>query len=133
MTKKQQIYRKILLKAIHVSPRYVNFYVSHRNEWEEFLWEHFGVKSSAKLNIDNLRELRAYMDFEKDSLNKINNNKITKNQLELLVSLWENYAQNKTKEALLKWIQNKFNVRYLKLEYISKKDASWIIGVLRKF
>lgn len=137
LTLKQQAYRKMLLKQIHLSPRYINYYKDSRDEWQEFLKEHFGVTSSAKLSIDNLKELNSYLYFKKDSLKPIqeptNNTLATPLQCKKIKELWCEWANDKSDIALLSWLGKKFKTYHLRLETISRIDAGKIIAVLKGF
>lgn len=133
LTPKQQAYRKNLLTKIHLSPRYVNFYKDNKDEWVALLDKHFGVQSSAKLKIDNLVELMDYCNFKRSNLPIFKKWHITMAQAKYMRELWQDYANDKSDEALLRWILNKFKVAYIKIDLIKRRDGAMIISVLRGF
>ncbi|GHS88141.1 hypothetical protein FACS189487_05720 [Campylobacterota bacterium] len=59
MTDKQSDYRKELLKNIHLTKAYQ---IKRENDaWQDFLHINFGVETSAKLGIDELKSLLDYL------------------------------------------------------------------------
>lgn len=133
LTQKQQAYRKMLLKKIHLSKRYINFYKDNKDEWAILLNKHFGVQSSAKLKIDNLVELLDYCNFKRENLPIFKEWHITNAQAKYMRDLWQNYANDKNDEALLSWILKKFKKAYIKIDLIKREDGAMIISVLRGF
>lgn len=135
MTKKQEIYRKLLLRQIHLSPRYTNFYKDERDEWQSFLMSKFAVKTSAKLSIANLEELLRYMSFKSESITPRIEllDKATKKQCELLRGLWSEWAKDISDEAILNFIGRKWKKYYIKLEYIPKADIRTYIAIIKNF
>lgn len=60
MTAKQKAYRLALLKKIHIHKEYQRLHAN--GEWEEWLLEKFGVKSSKFLRIDQLLDVIALLE-----------------------------------------------------------------------
>ena len=54
LTDKQVAYRKQLIKRVHISQRYTNYYREDQEAYRSMLLDHFGVDSSAKMNITQL-------------------------------------------------------------------------------
>lgn len=130
-TKAQQKLKKSLIKALHISKRYVNYYKDSENEYRELLKKHFGVKSSKELSIDNLIALVEYFNFKRDKL-EIKVDKATKNQILTLKKLWKDYARDKSDRALI-WFLKKYNGSLvIKPEDISFKAAQKAIIALKK-
>jgi len=66
MTEKQKRYRLELLAKIHVHP--IHAILSDMGDWREWLYASFGVRSSAKLSIS---ELKATLDMMKPNAEQI--------------------------------------------------------------
>lgn len=133
LTPKQQAYRKILLKQIHLSPRYVNFYKENRKEYEEMLSKHFGVVSAANLSINNLQELNNYLCLKKPTLDaqKEAQGYASSLQCKTIRVLWGSYATNKTDEAFLNWLGKRKKGYYMRIDLLPKSLASKMIAVLK--
>jgi hypothetical protein len=134
MTPKQQIYHKSLVKALHISRRYKEYYSNNKDEYKELLQEHYGVDSSKELTIDQLIIFVDYMNFKRDELPKYEANGeelCTKKQLSTMKGLWESFASIPTEAALLKFANRQTGKTYLHLHMISKTEAQKIIPVLK--
>ncbi len=133
MTAKQKAYRKNLLTKIHLSERYVGFYRHNKDEWKELLIKHFGVDSSADLDIENLLNLLDFCNFKKGCLPTYKDECATSAQVKYMRDLWKNYARDKSDEAFLNFLQKRFKISVIKLDLIPLKDAGRIIAVLEGF
>lgn len=135
LTKKQEIYRKMLLRQIHLSPRYINFYKDEKEEWRSFLMGKFAVNTSARLSISNLEELLRYMSFKSLDIQPTIEllDKASKKQCELLRGIWSEWARDISDEALLRFIGKKWKKFYIKLEYIPKAEIRTYIAVIKGF
>ncbi|WOE69113.1 phage protein GemA/Gp16 family protein [Hydrogenimonas thermophila] len=133
-TKAQLKLKKQLIKAVHVSKRYVNFFRENESEYRELLKKHFGVESSTKLTIEQLMMLIDYLNFKRDSLPIFNQNpqKATARQIEHLRGLWNRYAKDKSERALLWFLKRFEGVLPLRVEYVSKESAQKAIVALKK-
>ena len=133
MTQKQKAFHKSLIKSLHISRRYSEFYKENREEYEELLVEHFGVKSSKELSIDKLIKLVDFMNFKDVVLPYPHHDeeRASEAQLTLMKSLWESFASTPTEEALLKFVNRQVKKRYLHLHMLQKSEAQKIIPVLK--
>ncbi len=131
-TKAQLKLKKQLIKAVHVSKRYVNFFKENESEYRELLKKHFGVESSTKLTIEQLMMLIDYLNFKRDSLPVFEPKKATARQIEHLRGLWKRYAKDKSDRALLWFLKKYEGVLPLRVEYVSKESAQKAIVALKK-
>jgi len=131
-TKAQLKLKKQLIKAVHVSKRYVNFFKENESEYRELLKKHFGVESSTKLTIEQLMMLIDYLNFKRDSLPVYKPQKATARQIEHLRGLWKRYAKDKSDRALLWFLKRFEGVLPLRVEYVSKESAQNAIVALKK-
>lgn len=131
MTPKQQMLHKMLIKQLHISKRYTEYYKHNKEEYKDMLEEFFGVRSSLDLRIEQLIDLVDYMNFKKASLVKSTPELCSKAQQVVIRELWGNIARDKSDEALLTFIQRVLKKRYLHLHMLTKKEAQVIIPVLK--
>jgi len=132
MTPKQQLLHKSLIKALHISKRYTQYYRENKEEYKELLQEHFGKDSSTKLTIEQLINLVDYMNFKKDELKVYRSSLITTQQQTYIQELWAAYATDTSQSALLEFVYRQTHKRYLHLHMLTKKEAQKIIPVLKK-
>jgi len=136
MTQKQQTYHKSLIKALHISRRYTEYYSDNKDEYKVLLLDHFGVESSKKLSIDQLLILVDYMNFKDVELpvHKVRGDEFgttcTTPQLNMMRGLWNSFATQKNDEALLKFINRQTKKEYLEVHQVTKQEAQKIIPVL---
>lgn len=131
MTPKQQMLHKMLIKQLHISKRYTEYYKHNKEEYKDLLEEFFGVRSSLELHIEQLIDLVDYMNFKKASLVKHTPELCSKAQQVSIRGLWGNIARDKSDSALLTFIQRVLKKRYLHLHMLTKKEAQTIIPVLK--
>jgi len=137
VTAKQEAYSKQLKMHIHTSVRYVNYYKDERKDYKNLLLTHFEVTSSTNLQIDQLIMLRDYMNYQRESLPiqkepNANETRVTTPQLSTIRSMWNNYAEDTSDEALLKFFNRKFKKRYLHLNVMRMDEAQKLIPILKK-
>jgi len=127
-------YRVMLIKQIHVSHRYRDYFIYQREEYEELLHEHFGVTSSKHLNIDQLVMLCDWMNFRIDILpvQKKKADLVTPAQLTTIRGMWSQYAKDTSDEALLKFVKKIIGEQYLHIKSLKLEEAQKIIPVLDK-
>lgn len=130
MTTKQQNFHKSLIKGLHISRRYAEYYKHNKDEYIELLQEHFNVDSSKDLGIDQLIILVDYMNFKIDELPHFYS--CTKAQLTKMITLWNSFADTKTDAALLEFVNKQTKKQYKKLFMLTKSEAQKIIPVLQK-
>ena len=134
MTKKQEAFKKSLIKQVHLSKRYQNYYKEEQEEYRELLKNHFGVSSSKDLNIKQLIALVEYFNYDIPELPIIRDRSkdATKRQIALLRHLWKSYARDKSDRALLYFIKRVAGTLYISLDVISKGDIAKAIVALKK-
>lgn len=134
MTPKQQNFHKSLIRSIHLSKRYREYYKEDKEEYKELLKIHFGVESSKKLSIDQLIIFINFMNFKRDSLPKFRtgtDEPCTQAQLSTMRGIWSEVARVKTDETLLAFINRNRRTTYKELHLVTKFDAQKIIPVLK--
>lgn len=129
MTKKQQNYKKALLKLVHTSKMYKEVYANDRELWEEFLKRNYGVKSSKYLSISELEGLVDYLNYK---TKKIKVEPATMNQIKYMTHLWDKKGKVKGVFGLLKFIRERMKFDVFKLKDLTKEQATKIIIALTK-
>jgi len=134
LTKAQLELKKKLIQRIHISDKYKSFYKDNREDYETKLLEHFGVKSSKDMHIEQLFALLRWLNYEVPELETIKDrsNEVTARQLTAMREMWELYAKHKDEEALRNFIYRITKNRYLHLNSITKSDATKCITALKK-
>lgn len=94
MTNKQQTYKKSLIQKIQIVKH--NVFVDDDIR-KEFMLSRFGVDSTTKLSID---ELKLLLDFCNRKVSDIPVSKATEAQLHKINTLWLEKAKNKSIEAM---------------------------------
>jgi len=130
MTPKQKRLHASLIKALHISRRYQEYYKDNKDEYRELLQEHFKADSSKELSIDQLMIFVDYMNFKKVELPTYKNRICTKAQLATMRGLWNDFATTKTDEALLKFANRQTQKTYTELHMVTLREAQKIIPVL---
>ena len=136
MTKKQQSFHASLIKGLHTSKRYQGYYKDEKEEYKELLQEHFGVDTSTKLNINQLKILVDYMNFKDVELPRHKRRDAefgatcTKAQHEMMKGLWNDFARTPTEEKLLSFLNRKLSKEYKELHQVTKVEAQKMIPVL---
>jgi len=134
MTPKQQIFHKSLIRALHLSRRYREYYRDNREEYRELLDEKFGVSSSKELGIEQLIVFVDYMNFKADELptkRRVNESLCSEAQLKMMHGLWNELARDKSEEALLTFAKRVLKKHYLHLHMLTKSEAQKLIPVLK--
>ena len=67
LSKKQQAYRKSLLTKIHLAPKYVHHIAKYEDDYRSMLQQHFGKRSAANLNINQLIVLLDFLNNKRTS------------------------------------------------------------------
>lgn len=130
MTPKQKLLHKSLVRTIHLSRRYNEYYKDNKEDYLELLQEHFKVDSSKELSIDQLMVFVDYMNFKTDKLPTYQNRICTKAQLSTMRGLWKSFASNQNDEALLAFVNRQTKKSYTKLHMTTLMEAQKIIPVL---
>lgn len=130
MTPKQKIYKLALIKGLHISSRYINLYKNDDELYREFLKENFGVKSSKDLDIESLKNLVEYMNFQGELKKASTSFKATPNQIDYILHLWDKNSQTKDIFSLLKLVSKLLKKEVQNLAEISKTEAKTIINAV---
>ena len=134
MTKKQQDFHKSLIKSLHISRKYKEYFKDNKDEYVELLQLHFGVDSSKELSIDQLIILVDYMNFKNVNLplHRPNADALcTQAQLSTMRGLWKTCARDPRDETLVTFVNIQRHSEYELLHLVSKFDAQKIIPVLK--
>lgn len=133
MTNAQKAYRSKLIQKIQISKK--NVFLDDE-ERKEFMLSRFGVDSTTKLTID---ELKLLLDFcnrkvsDIPMLHQIEHKElITQAQLEKIRVVWKEKARDKSEEALLKFVQRVSRYELERLEDLLKGKATKAIVALVK-
>lgn len=131
MTHSQKEYIKRLIQNIQVAKTNVFIDDEHRRE---FMLSRFGVDSTKKLSID---ELKLLLDFCNRKINDIpmlhqieDKEFITQAQIEKIRVIWKEKARDKSEEALLKFVKRVSKYELERLEDLLKGKATKVIIAL---
>lgn len=123
MTKNQIIYKKSLIQKIQIVKH--NVFVDDEMR-KEFMLSRFGVDSTTKLSID---ELKLFLDFCNRKVSDIPYIElITESQGWRINSLWQEKANDKSNVALLKFVKKISKKQYL--SELTKHEATKVIIAL---
>ena len=124
MTQSQIAYKKRLIQKIQIVKNNV---FSDDEMRKEFILSRFGVESSTKLNIDQLKLL---LDFCNRNVSDIPIAKATEAQLHKINSLWQEKAKNKSVEAMCSFISKIAKRQVGFINKLRKDEATNIIVAL---
>jgi len=131
MTPAQEKYKKALIKKIQISKR--NVFLDDE-ERKQFMLSRFGIDSTTKMNIDQLKLLLDFCNRNVDDIPMLNEVKdkelITQAQLEKIRVTWKEKADNKSEEALLAFIQRITKYKLERIEDLLKGKATKVIVAL---
>jgi hypothetical protein len=143
MTVKQVILRKDLLRLIHTNDEYRN--KKEADAWEDFLFVNYGVESSGKLGIEELKNLLDYLrgkgkivkDEKSRDIYKYMARKpkpktekseyCTAKQIFVIEKLWQENAEHKDSWSIRNYINNIIGRRPLHLNSMTLKEAQKVI------
>jgi len=133
MTQAQEKYKKQLIQKIQINKTNVFF---DDEERKEFILSRFGVTSTRKMNIDQLKLL---LDFCYRKVSDIplyekveNKDNITFAQKEKIWMLWNEKAKDKSEAALLSFASRITNYKTTSLDNLLKGKATKLIVALEK-
>ncbi|MFY4756266.1 phage protein GemA/Gp16 family protein [Aliarcobacter butzleri] len=126
MTNKQQTYKKSLIQKIQIVKHNV---FSDDESRREFMLSRFGVESSTKLNIDQLKLL---LDFCNRNVSDIPVSKATESQLHKINTLWLDKAKNKSIEAMCSFGSKIAKRQVGFINELRKDEATKVIVALEK-
>ncbi len=128
MTKEQIKYKKSLIQKIQIVKH--NMFADDEMR-KEFMLSRFGVDSTTKLSID---ELKLLLDFCNRNVSDIpilhqieHKELITQAQIEKIRVIWKEKARDKSEEALLSFIKRVSRYELIRLEDVLKAKATKVI------
>jgi phage gp16-like protein len=126
MTNKQLTYKKSLIQKIQTVKH--NVFVDDESR-REFMLSRFGVDSTTKLTID---ELKLLLDFCNRNVSDIPVSKATEAQLHKINTLWLEKAKNKSIEAMCSFASKIAKRQVGFINELRKDEATKIIVALEK-
>ena len=124
MINKQLIYKKSLIQKIQILKH--NVFVDDEMR-KEFMLSRFGVESSTKLTIDQLKLL---LDFCNRNVSDIPISKATEAQLHKINTLWLEKAKNKSIEAMCSFASKIAKRQVGFINELRKDEATKVIVAL---
>ena len=124
MTNKQQTYKKSLIQKIQIVKH--NVFVDDDIR-KEFMLSRFGVDSTTKLSID---ELKLLLDFCNRNVSDIPVSKATEAQLHKINTLWLEKAKNKSIEAMCSFASKIAKRQVGFINELRKDEATKVIVAL---
>lgn len=126
MTNKQQTYKKSLIQKIQIVKN--NIFIDDDMR-KEFMLSRFGVNSTTKLTID---ELKLLLDFCTRNVSDIPISKATEAQLHKINILWLEKAKNKSIEAMCSFVAKIVKRQVGFINELRKDEATKVIVALEK-
>lgn len=126
MTDRQTTYKKSLIQKIQIVKH--NVFVDDESR-REFILSRFGVDSTTKLSID---ELKLLLDFCNRNVSDIPLSKVTEAQLHKIHELWFLKARIKNSVSLLAFASKIVKRDIYLLENMRKDEATKVIIALEK-
>ena len=124
MTNKQQTYKKSLIQKIQIVKH--NVFMDDEMR-KEFMLSRFGVDSTTKLTID---ELKLFLDFCNRNVSDIPVSKATEAQLHKINTLWLDKAKNKSIEAMCSFASKIAKRQVGFINELRKDEATKVIVAL---
>lgn len=124
MTNKQQTYKKSLIQKIQIVKH--NVFMDDESR-REFMLSRFGVDSTTKLTID---ELKILLDFCNRNVSDIPVSKATEAQLHKINTLWLEKAKNKSIEAMCSFASKIAKRQVGFINELRKDEATKVIVAL---
>lgn len=132
MTKKQKLAHATLIKQVHTSIRYQNYYRNEREEYVEMLNGAFGKTSSVALSVSELIALVDYLNMRRESLPTFTPKQSTSAQVWKIMQLWEAKARDKSDAALLSFCKRIIKKEYETPNMMEFNEAQKVIFALEK-
>ena len=126
MTQSQIAYKKRLIQKIQIVKNNV---FSDDESRREFILSRFGVDSTTKLSID---ELKLLLDFCNRKVSDIPVSKATEAQLHKINTLWLDKAKNKSIEAMCSFTSKITKRQVGFINELRKDEATKVIVALEK-
>ncbi len=132
MTKRQKIAHSSLIKQVHTSIRYQNYYRHERDEYVEMLTGAFGKDSSVALSVSELIILVNYLNMKRESLPTFTPKQSTPAQVWKIMQTWEAKARDKSDTALLSFCKRIIKKEYETPNQMEFNEAQKVILALEK-
>lgn len=132
MTQKQKLAHVALIKQVHTSIRYQNYYRNEREQYIEMLIGAFGKKSSVALSVSELIILVDYLNMRRESLPTFTPKQSTPAQVWKIMQLWEAKARDKSDTALLSFCKRIIKKEYETPNQMEFNEAQKVIFALEK-
>ena len=126
MTNKQLNYKKSLIQKIQIVKH--NVFMDDESR-REFMLSRFGVDSTTKLSID---ELKLLLDFCNRNVSDIPVSKATEAQLHKINTLWLDKAKNKSIEAMCSFVSKIAKRQVGFINELRKDEATKVIVALER-
>ena len=132
MTKSQTIYKKNLIQKIQIVKH--NVFIDDETR-KEFMLSRFGVDSTTKLSIDELKILLDFCNRKVSDIPMLNRNAriedmITDEQVEKIRVVWKEKARDKSEEALMKFACKIAKYKASRIDDFKLSEAQKIIVAL---
>lgn len=132
MTQRQKNAHSSLIKQVHTSIRYQNYYRNEREEYVEMLKGSFGKDSSVALSVSELIILVDYLNMKRDTLPTFTPKQSTSAQVWKIMQLWEAKARDKSDTALLSFCKRIIKKEYETPNQMEFNEAQKVILALEK-
>ncbi|MDN5091022.1 phage protein GemA/Gp16 family protein [Aliarcobacter butzleri] len=134
MTKAQQTYKKSLIQKIQIVKH--NVFIDDEQR-KEFMLSRFGVNSTTKLSIDELKLLLDFCNRKVSDIPILKRDtkevyKITPAQKEKIGVIWQEKARDKSDKALLQFACKIAKYKALRLDDFTVSEAQKIIVALER-
>lgn len=126
MTQKQKQYKQELIRQIQIHKHNV---FCDDEQRRDFMRSRFGVDSTTKLSIDELKQL---LDFVLKKVSDIQITRATEAQFNKIYELWGIRARDTDKKALASFVL-KMTKKELDDATLTKNEATKLIIVLERF
>ena len=126
MTQKKTAYKKALIRDIQINKQ--NVFIDDEQR-REFMMSRFGVDSTTKLSIAELKQL---LDFCLRKVSDISVDLITEPQAQKINTLWQKKARDKSSLALLLFARRICKRAIYDILTLKKLEATKLIVALEK-
>lgn len=128
LTPKQRAFRNSLLTKIHLADSYVGFYAENEKDYRDMLQQNFGKRSAADLTINQLITLLDFLNGKR--ANPVE--RVTKAQIDFIEKGWELKARDKSKRALMNFVNKNTKLTLIRLDALTKQQATGIINAIKR-
>lgn len=132
MTPKQKNAHANLIKQVHTSIRYQNYYRNEREQYVEMLMGAFGKNSSVALSVSELITLVDYLNMKCECLPTFTPKQSTPAQVWKIMQIWEAKARDKSDTALLSFCKRIIKKEYESPNKLEFNEAQKVILALEK-